>query len=156
VQDIVLNTGITDLKNYEITWSTGDTVGRITVNESGLYTVVVRDKHCDYEHTDQSAVNFLGSGTPYFVPNAFTPNMDDTNDVFKPFVPFTDIDSYKIVIYNRWGEQVFSSEDPKQAWDGKRNGKPAEKGVYIWHCTVRTSCLKDQLHHQRGTLTILR
>lgn len=64
-------------------------------------------------------------------PNAFTPNGDGANDVFKPVYgcPAVRVD---FRIYNRWGKLVFQSTDPMQGWDGKSEGAAAPSDVYVW------------------------
>lgn len=57
-----------------------------------------------------------------FVPNAFTPNMDGLNDVFKPVISGGAIDFYEFVIIDRTGKEVFSSSNPKEVWNGTFRG----------------------------------
>lgn len=71
----------------------------------------------------------------FYVPNAFTPDKDQYNEVFKPifstgFDPF----NYKLLIFNRWGEVLFESNDPDVGWSGKYgiNGNIVKEGVYVW------------------------
>lgn len=69
----------------------------------------------------------------YYVPNTFTPNGDEHNNVFNPvFVCGYDPLEYKFEVYNRWGELVFSSQDSQTGWDGTYNGAPAQEGVFGW------------------------
>ena len=65
-----------------------------------------------------------------FIPDAFTPNGDGINDVFG--VKGEGIQNFTLRIFNRWGEEVFSSNNPKQQWDGMFKGKPAEGGSYVY------------------------
>ena len=65
-----------------------------------------------------------------FIPVAFTPNGDGINDLFG--VKGEGIQRFTMSIYNRWGEEVFSSTNPKQQWDGTYKGKPAEGGSYVY------------------------
>lgn len=73
----------------------------------------------------------------YELPNVFTPGGDGSNDFFVPF-PYRHIDYINLVVYNRWGEQVFSSNDPAIGWDGRneRNGQLVPSGVYYYVCEV--------------------
>lgn len=57
-----------------------------------------------------------------YVPNAFTPNMDGLNDVFKPVISGGEIEFYEIVIVDRTGKEVFSSSNPKEVWNGTFRG----------------------------------
>ncbi len=72
----------------------------------------------------------------YELPNAFTPNGDTQNDIFKPY-PYRFIDHIEMEIYNRWGGLVFKTEDPDINWNGENlNGKELSDGVYFYKCKV--------------------
>jgi gliding motility-associated-like protein len=66
-----------------------------------------------------------------FIPNAFSPNGDGLNDVFN--IVTTGVESYEIQIFNRWGIQVFSSQNYLQGWDGKN----ATNDVYVVQITYK-------------------
>lgn len=69
----------------------------------------------------------------YFVPNSFTPDGDEHNQVFKPiFESGFDTHDYNMKIFNRWGELIFESNDSEVGWDGTYNGSIVPEGVYIW------------------------
>lgn len=68
--------------------------------------------------------------TTLYVPNAFTPDGNGLNEVFLPEV--RDVLEYRFDIYTRWGNRIFTTDNPKQGWDGTHNGKPAGDGVYIY------------------------
>lgn len=67
-----------------------------------------------------------------FVPNAFTPDGDGNNDVFLPVLSSYGVHDYEFLIFDRWGELVFSSESPGTAWDGAYKGGAVQDGVYVW------------------------
>ena len=70
-------------------------------------------------------------GERVFVPDAFTPNADELNDLFKVSV-IRPCDTYTLEVYNRWGEKVYETEDAAFAkWDGTHGGKNVESGIYI-------------------------
>ena len=80
----------------------------------------------------------LISEAKIFVPNAFTPNKDGKNEVFIPRAilifnqtgnPILD---YKFEIYNRWGEQIFESNDLNLGWDGNYKGELCQEGYYVY------------------------
>lgn len=74
------------------------------------------------------------NGSKIFAPSAFTPNGDGLNEQFKAvFIGIKEIKVYNV--YNRWGQLMFSSKDPNQAWDGRYRGQlqPAGNYVYIIH-----------------------
>ncbi len=74
----------------------------------------------------------------YELPNVFTPNHDEKNDVFKPIPPFKYIDKVEMSIYDSWGVLVFQTNDPAINWDGKNmnNGKDSPAGTYYYTCYV--------------------
>jgi len=69
-----------------------------------------------------------------FIPDAFTPNGDGINDTFG--VKGEGIQNFNLKIFNRWGEEVFESNNPKQQWDGTYNGKPAQNDMYVYQLTA--------------------
>jgi gliding motility-associated-like protein len=86
-----------------------------------------------------------------FVPNTFTPDGDEHNQEFVPTViPGFQMFSYSMKIYNRWGEQVFESNNIDFGWDGSYGGNAnqAQEGVYIWKITYH-----DQNSNERKELT---
>ncbi|MBL4708292.1 MAG: gliding motility-associated C-terminal domain-containing protein [Flavobacteriales bacterium] len=106
----------------------------------------------------------------YELPNVFTPNGDGINDLFTPVKPYRYVDSIQLYIYNRWGEQVFQSNDPAINWSGKHQKiqiKPAREffnyknelasgGVYYYVCEVYEQSLEPlKPRIIKGTLTIL-
>ena len=73
----------------------------------------------------------------YELPNIFTPNADNVNDLYIP-VKNKFIRSVDFILYNRWGEIVYENSDPKLGWDGKSKqlNKPVPDGIYFYTCTV--------------------
>jgi gliding motility-associated-like protein len=73
----------------------------------------------------------------FYVPNAFTPDNDDYNNVFKPvFYSGYDPYDYTLLIFDRWGEIIFESRNAEVGWDGTYGGNLVQDGVYIWKITV--------------------
>ena len=69
------------------------------------------------------------------IPNAFTPNGDDLNDVF--FVYGVGLFEYELLIFNRWGQLIYKSNDQNEGWDGTVNGKPCQIDVYVYKIIYR-------------------
>ncbi|MEO8733862.1 MAG: gliding motility-associated C-terminal domain-containing protein, partial [Flavobacteriales bacterium] len=65
-----------------------------------------------------------------YMPTAFTPDGDGINDIFG--VVGTNIQSFHMRIFDRWGNQVFETEDPTKGWDGTINGHKPVTGVYTY------------------------
>jgi len=145
------------LPEYQFTWFRDgkplkEYTSVIAIKEAGDYQVKVRDLLCKRDTvmrfryapdvTDQSEVH---------IPNAFSPNRDENNDRFRVF-PFR-ICSFKIEVFNGWGQQVFASNDPHFEWDGSSAGTLLPEGVYIYQ--VQFSGLQGREVWKTGTITIV-
>lgn len=80
-----------------------------------------------------------GGGEPFVVsvsqsklefPNAFSPNGDGFNDVYKAKEGYRSIVKFKATVFTRWGQKVYTWTNPAEGWDGKINGRTARDGVY--------------------------
>jgi gliding motility-associated-like protein len=85
-----------------------------------------------------------------FVPNAFTPNSDLLNPIFKPVFNIP-IKSYRLRVFNRWGEKLY--DDVNSGWDGSFAGKPAQEGVYVCILEYEDACGEKYNHCFGGSLT---
>jgi gliding motility-associated-like protein len=110
-------------------WNTNDTTNAILVSKEGFYKVAITtEEGC----TTTDSVMMLYVFVPLTMPNAFTPNGDGLNDVFRPVTLPEKISSFSMYIYDRWGKQVFFTDDVTQGWDGTINGNPAQIGGYVY------------------------
>ena len=91
---------------------------------------------------------------PYiFVPKAFTPNSDGNNDFF--IVRGLDIKEVYFVVWDRWGEKVYETNDPAaQGWDGTFNGKELTPDSYAWYLSV--TCGNGEFYVSKGDVTLLK
>lgn len=90
----------------------------------------------------------------FWVPNAFTPgNKDGLNDVFKPIV--IGVEDYTFLIFDRWGEQIYKTNDPESGWNGTYKGKPCTDDVYVWKCEFKNIVSKENESHV-GHVTLVR
>ncbi|MDB0027287.1 gliding motility-associated C-terminal domain-containing protein [Flavobacteriales bacterium] len=85
-----------------------------------------------------------------YFPTAFTPNNDGNNDIFKP--KYSGIESYKMYIFNRWGELVFKGENI--GWDGTQNGENITNGIYSY--SVEVLDFKNKPFIYTGTVNLIR
>ena len=88
----------------------------------------------------------------FFIPNTFTPNGDQQNDMF--LVRGLKVDLLSFAIYNRWGEMVFESNDINKGWDGTYKNKPADVGVFGWYLKVK--CIGGKETFKKGNVTLIR
>ncbi len=134
-------------------WNTGNTQPDLTVSEPGLYTVVADREGCTTEASVQ--VEVQPCGCTVTVPNAFSPNADGLNDLFRPVVNCA-VTRYRLQVWNRWGESLFLSFDPAQGWDGTFRGNIQDLSAYIWHLEIEYQDEGQQISLGRsGTLTLL-
>lgn len=91
----------------------------------------------------------------FYAPNAFTPDGDEHNQSWRPYIDGIDIYDFELFIFNRWGEVIWESHDPEASWDGTYNGKPVPAGVYVWRAKVG-STLTDDKREFNGYINILR
>ncbi|HWK06031.1 MAG TPA: gliding motility-associated C-terminal domain-containing protein [Puia sp.] len=88
-----------------------------------------------------------------YFPNAFTPNGDGRNEIFKPHAD-GDLIQYELSVYNRWGDLIFSSQDISRGWDGLFNGHLQPPGTFVWTCRYRFR--GDRVRTEKGVLLLLR
>lgn len=114
-------------------WSTGDSLPTLRVSNPGSYWVTATTP-C-YEVTDSVRVQSVPCDRPFWIPNAFTPNQNGSNETFR----FENVPSpITLMVYNRWGQMVYFSDDYQHDWDGRDlSGTPLEAGVYTYKIQYR-------------------
>lgn len=146
------------------TWNFGDNSGTSNLNNpqhtypeaAGYYyvTLVVANSHGCVDSTTQLIV--VDNAVVFFVPNTFTPDGDVYNETFRPiFTAGFDIYQYQMVIFNRWGEIIFESNNSEIGWDGTYGGNTCQDGTYIWQITYK-EIGKDKRNEIRGHFNLLR
>lgn len=157
---------------HKYAWDFGDGTG-ISYDESplhiytklGEYRVTLTaesENGCVDVYSEFPAVWVEGAGYLEF-PNAFVPSLngpnggtydevDYKNEVFHPV--HDGVIEYQLLVFNRWGEQVFESKDVNVGWDGYRDGKICEQGVYVWRAKGKFT--NGRLFNIRGNVTLLR
>ena len=110
-------------------WNTGETTETIVIDSMGNYIVEVTS----YENCKSTdTIQILWSGTPFYLPNAFTPNGDGLNDTFGPIPRYDYVKKYHLSIYNRWGQRIYETTDINKGWDGTYKGSPSQAGAYVY------------------------
>jgi len=155
------NTSIFSATNF---WVFGDgtnsqavhPVHTFPIGEIGNYLVqlfVVSPYGC----TDSTSQLIAVKDQPlYYVPNSFTPDNNTFNNVFLPQLTAGFIEeTYHLVIYNRWGEQIFESKDLTIGWDGTYKGKEVPEGTYTWKIRAALS-ERDEILELIGSVNLLR
>ncbi|MFB6257576.1 MAG: T9SS type B sorting domain-containing protein, partial [Flavobacteriales bacterium] len=90
-----------------------------------------------------------------YVPNAFTPDGDGINDVFRPKGEGIAEEKYRFQIYDRWGKLIFQTKDPREGWDGTINGEEAKNDVYVWKLSLRDA-YSGRTYEESGHVTLIR
>jgi gliding motility-associated-like protein len=151
---ILVDTSIVFLQ-FDICENDTISVANKQFTEAGSYTEVLQNQNsCD------STIHFvIRDLEPYFcvpclvfIPDAFSPNGDGINDVFRLYPNY--VNFYLLQIYNRWGGLVYESTDPDPFWDGKFKGRQVEIGVYIY--IVKGLCLNGMPYESSGDVTLFR
>lgn len=87
------------------------------------------------------------------VPNLITPDSPSgSNQVFK--VKYQSLVEFEMWVYNRWGQELFHTEDPSEGWDGKYNGSTVPTGAYYY--LVKARGADDQKYVKKGALNVLK
>lgn len=111
-----------------------------------------------FNTTDTIIANFSKEPFLYFVPNTFSPNNDNLNEVFKPVLNGNDPSYYHFAIYDRWGILIFETSDPEAGWNGTFNGNGThyvENDAYVWKLQARPIGSRERLELM-GTLTLFK
>ena len=122
-----------------------------------MYQVSANEDNTNpYGFCDKSFSNAveIGKSPKSYTPNSFTPNGDGLNEVFKPVLVYVDAKEYAFAIFDRWGNQIFYTNDITLGWDGTINGKSAAMGVYSYTLTYRLTPTK--MHVEQGHVNLIR
>jgi gliding motility-associated-like protein len=132
-------------------WQDGSTSQTYTATQEGLYWVIATDSlHCN--GSDSIAMQVCAGY--FYVPNAFTPNGDGRNDIFSVSTNQENITAFSFLIYSRWGQLVFETNDVRTGWDGKINRQIAPDDTYAWKIVYKVGSEgKETVMH--GTVTIV-
>ncbi len=122
---------------------------------SGQFCYFIRtyEQSLSSDYYSQSNIVCVYLNPQVYIPEAFTPNDDGVNDLFKPVFTFLP-DNYELKIYNRWGNLVFESRDPSKEWNGTAsNGSKVPAGAYMYYLKMKTE--ENQSFEKRGNITII-
>ncbi|MGG9961309.1 choice-of-anchor L domain-containing protein [Ferruginibacter sp. SUN106] len=122
-----------------------------TLDKDITYTVTARNS-IGCQASDNIKIKVY-KGPDIYVPNAFSPNNDGSNDILKA-IPAGIKDFHYFRIYNRWGNIVFTTGDSYYGWDGKINGSVQQNGTYIW--IAEGLDYKGNIVQRKGTVIIVK
>ena len=130
----VTNQRIESCKNYEFN-------GNIYTEEGQYQDTLVNINGCD-------SIVFLNLSfvKDIQLPNAFTPNFDNKNDIF-PYIEI-ELEDYRLMILNSWGQEVYFSNSSKNSWDGKYKDKYCQNGTYYYMMNYKCKGLSTNRNGQ--------
>lgn len=139
-------------------WSTGattQTIELVNVAADTSVWVIVDSRGCldgDTIFIDVEAIQ-----EQLYFPTAFTPNDDGENDQFIPVGNTANVTKYHMMIYNRWGQQIFETTDPNIGWDGSNNNIPSPMGTYVYKVSYHTEgCVEENGYSEFTTVTLIK
>lgn len=133
-------------------WNDSIATPTILVNQSGVYKLSINKGICT--KTDSVSLKASDCSCPVIYPNAFTPNNNALNESFMP-VADCSVTEYELLIFNRWGQLIYTSKNINYGWDGNYKGKPVPSGAYIWMARYKAQ-FTGKTYNQKGTITLLR
>lgn len=84
-----------------------------------------------WQKEDTNPITITISESKLEMPNAFSPNGDGVNDIYKAKSGYQSIVEFKAYIFNRWGQKLYEWDDPAEGWNGTFHGNPVKEGVYF-------------------------
>ncbi len=144
--------------NLTFIWNNGATDPNLTVNETGAYSLQVANS-CEVVNVNAAVQREIEpSETGIYVPNAFSPNNDGPNDLFMVYPsPEIQFENYNLAVFDRWGNNLFQSEDISSGWNGKTQSTEMKPGVYIWQMQATVNiCGKMEKITKSGEVVLLR
>ena len=124
----------------------------LTAQSSSLYTVTGTTNGCSATATVQVTIK-SGCSMGYYIPNAFSPNGDGANDLFR--VKTSDVPrSFNMIVFNRYGGKIFETADIGTGWNGAIGGNLAPAGTYVYAVVLTTS--NGSMIRREGTVILVR
>ena len=123
--------------------------------ESGTFDIVLKTTLTDTgEELDSVTIIVAISESKLEFPNAFSPNGDGINDVYKAKEGHRSIVEFHAYIFNRWGQKLYEWTDPAGGWDGKFHGSDVKDGVY--YVLVKAKGADGRNYNIRKDVNLLR
>jgi gliding motility-associated-like protein len=123
-----------------------------TIAEPATYTLIAASEY-GCKDTASIIFNDVQPCCTFSYPDAFTPNNDGKNDGFR-VITYGNQSEYDLSVYNRWGQRVFHSSNPKEYWNGMLGGKECEVGTYYYF--MRAKCFSGNNEYHKGEVVLIR
>ncbi len=140
--------------NATYLWQDNSVNATYLVTQAGSYQAQVTVNNCI--GSDEINIDYLKPNCvcTVFLPNAFSPNNDLKNDVFN-LINTNDITLKEFRIFNRWGNEVFRTQNLHDSWNGNYKGEPAEIGTYFYYVTYTCGYSGKEML-LKGDITLVR
>ncbi len=135
--------------NVQYSWQNGSNLPSINVSDTGTFTINV-ENFCG---TARSSIIVRKGICQLYIPNSFTPNGDNLNDIFRIKYPFS-VKQFQMSVYNRYGQIVFTTEDMAKGWDGNFKGVQQPRGTFVW--IISFTDIDGRSKVLQGTVLLLR
>jgi gliding motility-associated-like protein len=160
-----MNINFYDLSDNAVSWQWefGDNLGNSTLqnptytySDTGHFTATLQITN-QFGCSDTATLVITISDIPSeFVPNAFSPDGDGDNEIFKPILATPEmVTTYQFQIFNRWGELIFESSNYELGWDGTHKNQECKQDVYVWKLKIKYNGKPEPSEHN-GHVTLLR
>ncbi len=123
------------------------------IDGPGEYSITVYND-CSFDQK-YFKVSFKVCPCDSYIPNAFSPNYDGVNDVFRPVFPDCKPKEYQFQVFDRYGNAIFKSGKLNEGWDGSKGQALLSQGIYVWTLTYRNPGTSIVIN-KKGTVTLLR
>ncbi|MFM2316435.1 MAG: hypothetical protein RLZZ155_767, partial [Bacteroidota bacterium] len=122
------------------------------VEMTSTYNVTVADGDCvQQDSVTVRVVDFICGRPTVYIPNAFTPNLDQANEWL--YVRGNFITELDFKLFDRWGELVFETQDQSVGWNGYYKGKKVDPAVFVYY--MRVVCEGGEIYFEEGNITVL-
>ncbi len=130
-------------------WSDGSAGWTLSVKHGGQYIVSAINK-CGMK---ADTISIRQIFCDIMVPGAFSPNGDGLNDILRVLGNTGRLEGFSFSVFNRWGEEVFRTNNPYRGWDGWYKGAPAQSGTYVYMLEYSIAGKPDML---KGDVHLIR
>jgi gliding motility-associated-like protein len=140
-------------------WSNGETGMTTLITQAGEYSLQVSNSCETVVRTFSLSPPTLGESSLLYLPNAFSPNDDGRNDVFRAYLSSDAAwTSYRFMVFDRWGDMLYETFDPQEGWDGVFRGELMNVGVYVYYLEGTISACGGQSFdvELKGDVTLAR
>ena len=124
----------------------------VYTQEGDYYVTLTASDDLDCQNSSTQIIN-ISASLLFYSPNVFSPNGDGINDYFN--VSVVGQDDFELLIFDRWGKQLFTTKDPNEGWDGTyQNGDEVPQDVYMYKVFMSNSGLGEKV--EKGRVSIIK